>query len=208
LEITNFDELFDDLIKNEVVNNIILDDHIPYWTELWPSAKGLAQFLFENKSNLSNKTILELGSGLGLPSLVSAISGAKKVTATDLIDDAIYHVTLNALANEINNNIIDTKVLDWTKVSPEDLIAYDLIIAADIVYEKRFVHHFIDLVQKLIQNKKETTVILAEPGRDVAADILNTIAKIPCVTLTTTQLDVDSKGTIFGINITEMLFKF
>ena len=101
MEITNFDELFDELIKDEEANNLSLDDYIPYWTELWPSAKGLAQHLYSNKNFLSDKTILELGCGLGLPSLVSAVSGAKKVTATDLIYDALYHVTLNASANGI-----------------------------------------------------------------------------------------------------------
>lgn len=195
------------MIKNEEINNISLDDYIPYWTELWPSAKGLAQYLYTNKNIVSGKNILELGCGLGLPSLVCAISGAKKVTPTDLIDDALYHVTLNAFANEIPSKNIETKVLDWTKAKPEDFRGCNLIIAADIVYEKRFVHHFIDFTQKIIQNKEKITIILAEPGRDVASDLLKTIAKIPEVTLTNTKLNIESKGTLFGINISEMVFR-
>ena len=208
MEITNFDELFDELIKDEEVNNLSLDDYIPYWTELWPSAKGLAQYLYANKNIITDKTIVELGCGLGLPSLVCAISGAKKVTATDLIEDALYHVALNAGANEVSDKVLNTKVLDWTKARPEDFRGCNLIIAADIVYEKRFVNHFVDFTQKILQNRSEITIILAEPGRDVASDLLNSIAKIPEVTLTTTVLNVDSKGTSFGVNITEMAFKF
>ena len=191
-------------MQQEEAQQIILDDYIPYWTELWPSAKGLAQYLFDNKHLAAGKNILELGCGLGLPSLLSAKWGAQKVTATDLIDAALDHVLQNARMNEINMDNFETRVLDWTKVLPDSMMDYDLILAADIVYEKRFVNHFVDLIRKLILNAKPITLLLAEPGRDVASDLIKTLSGFPYVELNKTTIQVESKGTIFGVNVNEV----
>jgi len=40
------------------------DDQIPYWAELWPAARGLAQYIWE-RIDFQGATVLELGAGLG-----------------------------------------------------------------------------------------------------------------------------------------------
>lgn len=51
----------------------------------WPSSPILAWFLWENRIELPNKHILELGAGTALPSIVAAKCGAR-VTITGLIN--------------------------------------------------------------------------------------------------------------------------
>ena len=58
---------------------------MPYWAELWPSGVGLAEAL---PDDLVGLTVVELGCGLGVPSLVAAARGAR-VTAVDWAADAI-----------------------------------------------------------------------------------------------------------------------
>ncbi len=56
------------------------DEFLPYWAELWPSAHALTEVLCARE--LHGVRVLELGCGLGLPSLAAAALGAQ-VTATD-----------------------------------------------------------------------------------------------------------------------------
>src|SRR5688572_33367426 len=48
----------------------------PYTTlfrsQVWPSAIALSEFIVSNQQLVHNKNILELGAGLGLPSLVAS----------------------------------------------------------------------------------------------------------------------------------------
>src|SRR3954470_24110748 len=53
---------------------------VPYWSVLWRSGVALARELAE--AELSGRRVVELGCGLGLPSLVAARAGAD-VLGTD-----------------------------------------------------------------------------------------------------------------------------
>src|SRR5205085_7908035 len=50
------------------------DEFLPYWAELWPSALELAAVV--EARELRGMRVLELGCGLGVPSLVAARAGA------------------------------------------------------------------------------------------------------------------------------------
>ena len=43
----------------------------------------MANFIENNKNLLENKTLLEVGAGCGVPSLVACINGAKRIVVTD-----------------------------------------------------------------------------------------------------------------------------
>ena len=73
------DELIDESAFDE-------DEFLPYWAELWPSGIALARAVAALE--LAGARVLELGAGLGLPSLAAALGGAE-VLATDWADDAV-----------------------------------------------------------------------------------------------------------------------
>ena len=56
------------------------DERLPYWADLWPSGIVLARHLAG--LDLTGLRIVEMGAGLGLPSIVAA-SGGADVLATD-----------------------------------------------------------------------------------------------------------------------------
>src|SRR3954451_24843078 len=62
------------------------EEYLPYWAELWPSALGLAEAV--GAADVAGRRVLELGCGLGVPSLVAALAGAEFL-ATDWSPEAV-----------------------------------------------------------------------------------------------------------------------
>ena len=103
------------------------DEFLPYWAELWPAASALAGALPER---LDGIRVVELGCGLGVPSLVAARRGAD-VVATDWAADAVALLERNAARNGV---VLRAAVWDWREPSAE---RFDLALAADVLYEQR-----------------------------------------------------------------------
>ena len=61
------------------------DERLPYWADLWPSARILAEELAVMR--LRGQRVLELGCGLGVVA-IGAVLGGAEVTATDYYEDA------------------------------------------------------------------------------------------------------------------------
>src|SRR6476661_8645367 len=74
------------------------DEFLPYWAELWPSALALADVVASR--DVRGLDVLELGCGLGVPSLVAARGGAR-VLATDWAEDALALLRANAARNGV-----------------------------------------------------------------------------------------------------------
>jgi predicted nicotinamide N-methyase len=137
------------------------DERIPYWADVWESAIVLAEDLAAMDG--AGKTLLELGCGLGLPSLVAARAGFT-VTATDYEETALEGVRYNAERNRIGG--LRTLVLDWRNL-PEDLGTFDLVVAADVLYET---HHPAVLAATILRTLAPSGLgLVADPCRAKAA---------------------------------------
>ena len=90
------------------------DEFLPYWAELWPSGLALARTV--GGLDLDGVRVLELGAGLGLPSLAAAVRGAD-VLATDWAEDAVELLRRNAGRNGI---ALRAEVVRWD--GPEPLL--------------------------------------------------------------------------------------
>src|SRR5215217_6466938 len=69
------------------------DEFMPYWAELWPSSRALARRV--GTRALRGARVLELGCGLGLPSIAAALAGGR-VLATDWSPEAVAFTERNA----------------------------------------------------------------------------------------------------------------
>jgi len=108
--------------------------------------------------------VLELGCGLGLPSLAAALRGAD-VLATDWAEEAIELLRENA---EQNGAALRVARVRWSE--PEPLlrgVPWDLVLGADLLYEERNADQLAALLPRLGHD-----VLLAEPGRPYAKDFL------------------------------------
>jgi predicted nicotinamide N-methyase len=149
----------DQLIDEEAFDD---DEFLPYWAELWPSGVALARAVAE--LDLDGWRVLELGAGLGLPSLSAALCGAK-VLATDWADDAVELLRLNAGRNRVE---LRAERVRWD--DPGLLIEqspWELVLGADLLYERRNVDQLLELLPRL-----GADVLLADPGRPFAQGFL------------------------------------
>jgi predicted nicotinamide N-methyase len=132
------------------------DEFLPYWAELWPAARALAEAL----PDVEGLRVVELGCGLGLVSLVAAAKGAD-VTATDWSGDAIELLRENAARNGLE---LRAEVRDWRQPWPD---RFDLALAADVLYERRNVE---PVLARLRELAPEALVALA--GRPYEQEFL------------------------------------
>ena len=137
------------------------DERIPYWADVWESAIVLAEEIAG--MDAGGRTFLELGCGLGLPSLVARRVGFR-ATATDYEETALEGVRYAAARNGIAD--LATRVVDW-RCPPEDLGTFDLVVAADVLYES---HHPAALAATIQRTLAPAgTALVADPCRAKAA---------------------------------------
>lgn len=146
-----------------------IDERLPYWADLWPSGRVLADALAERP--LEGRSVLELGCGLGLPAIAAHLAGAR-VLATDWYEVALEYARRNA-ERLSPGSPLDTMLVDWT-APPPDLTArapFDLVVGADILYEPRHGALLAGLLPRLVDPGGE--VLIADPRRPDAADLLD-----------------------------------
>lgn len=147
--------------------------HFPYWSQVWPAAKALAQFLVHHPEYTAGKRVLEIGAGLGLPSIVAA-RNASFVLCTDYASDAVAIAGQSAQHHSLQN--FQAAVLDWNHL-PGDLEA-GVLLLSDINYEpgalasvKTLIHQF---------TGSSATVILSTPQRLMAKEFISSLFEL-CV---------------------------
>ena len=135
------------------------EEFLPYWAELWPSGVALARVV--RRRDVRGLRVLELGCGLGVPSIVAALGGAQ-VLATDWSPDGLEVAAANAARNRAD---LETALVSWS--GAETLVRaapWDLVLGADLLYEQRNVDQLLALLPRL-----GGEILLAEPGRPPAA---------------------------------------
>jgi predicted nicotinamide N-methyase len=148
----------EELISEEAFER---EEFLPYWAELWPSAIALSRIAAARE--LTGVRVIELGCGLGLPSVVAARRGAE-VLATDWSEEALGVAALNA---ERNGARLETARLAWGDDLPVGG-RWDLVLGADLLYERRNVEQLLALLPRL-----GPEVLLADPGRPALAAFLD-----------------------------------
>jgi predicted nicotinamide N-methyase len=138
------------------------DEFMPYWAELWASGRALAESVVG--CALRGATVIELGCGLALPSFAAAIAGGR-VLATDWSPTAVDLVRDNA---DRNGATLEAAVVSWTDPAPLlERAPFQLVLAADVLYERRSVPLLADLLPRL-----GGEVLLADPGRPPLEEFL------------------------------------
>lgn len=145
------------------------EEFLPYWAELWASALALAHDVA--RRSLRGARVLELGCGLGLPSIAAALAGGR-VLATDWSSEAIDATADNARRNGVE---VETAVVAWKH--PDMLVErgpWRWVLASDVLYERRNVDLLLDLLPQLVDATGE--VLIADPQRAPAERFLERAA--------------------------------
>jgi predicted nicotinamide N-methyase len=137
---------------------------VPYWARPWPAGLALAR----QPAPPAGARVLELGCGLGAPSIAAAVAGAR-VTATDGASDAVAFAAHGLALNEAEATVAQA---DWAS-DGEALVAggpWDVVLAADVFYTQANVQTALRLFPRLLAPGGELR--LADPGRSGTRDFL------------------------------------
>jgi predicted nicotinamide N-methyase len=144
---------------------LLPDDVIPYYGAVWPAAAVLAREVAIGLAASPGTgsvplRVLELGAGLGLPSLVAASAGCE-VIAVDANPDALALLTRNAARNGLR---IETICSDWRSLRLSgELSPFDLILASDVLYESYHATALAGLASQML--KTSGRMLLTDPCR-------------------------------------------
>ena len=162
----DYDRLIDDAAADP-------EQNLPYWAELWPSGVALAAKIARKPAIVQGRRVLELGCGLGVTAIAALRAGAD-LLVTDYSPEALALCSLNAL--EQAGAQPRTLRVNWRDPGPrlhDSGDGFPVVLAADVLYERRDVDPLLALVEQVVAPDGE--LWLAEPGRPPAARFLESI---------------------------------
>lgn len=127
-------------LRLEVAVNEVVSEELQSF--VWPCGLLMSCYIMHNKDAFKDKLILEIGAGVGLPSLVAGKLGASKCIITDRAEE-------EKVITNIKNNITDNELdkvcfafpVNWGHNIVEDLVEVtkeahkiDYLIGSDVFY--------------------------------------------------------------------------
>jgi predicted nicotinamide N-methyase len=140
------------------------DERLPYWADVWPSARVLASHLMQEGGD--GRRLLELGCGSGLVAAAAARAGFV-VTASDYYAEALDFTRANV--RRAAGIDCETRLVDW-RAMPEDLGRFDRVVASDVLYERPYAA----LVARALVHTlaRGGVAYVTDPGRLAAPDFV------------------------------------
>ncbi|TDW21155.1 putative nicotinamide N-methyase [Rhizobium azibense] len=129
----------------------------PYWAYHWAGGAVLARHILFQPQTVSDRHVLDLGSGSGLVAIAAANAGAAHVTAIDIDIHAIAAIDLNAATNGTKIETLQADILD---ASPP---ACDVILAGDVFYDARLASRVLPFLARCRAGGID--VLIGDPGR-------------------------------------------
>lgn len=152
---------------------------------LWRAGDFLSNYMFQNRDRFVGKSIIELGSGLGLVGILATHLTDKKVVITDGDDDTIELLHSNCRLNDVDNRVQCRKLL-WGVDLDQIEEKFDIVLGADIIYEQEYVVPLFETAKYLLKpgrcsegkrEKAASEFLLAYTKRNVSIDYVLETAK-------------------------------
>lgn len=125
--------------------------------QVWPVGRLLAEVM--DTADMKDRRILELGCGIGLPSLVLQRRGAQ-VVASDIHPLAEPFLAYNSALNGLPS--VHFRQLDWEEPLPS-LGDFDKIIGSDLLYERGHPALVAGVIERHARPQAE--VVITDAGR-------------------------------------------
>lgn len=144
------------------------DERLPYWADVWPSARVLAERVMTLRG--AGRSLLELGCGAGLVATAAMLAGFR-VCATDYYEEALLFTELNVRQNAGEG--LETRLVDWRRM-PTNLGRFDVVVGSDVLYERPYGELVARAIDVTLAARGEA--LIADPGRIAAADFMRDAA--------------------------------
>lgn len=138
----------------------------------WEGALHLATYLLAHPSLVAGKTVLELGAGTGFLSILCRkFLDAASVTATDGEDKVVEGMRENLRLNGVSDDGVVARRLWWGTelegdwIDGRDAAAVDIVIGADIIYQKKGAQALVKALRALLDLYPRAKIILSNARR-------------------------------------------
>lgn len=164
----------------------------------WPCAPVLAWFLFEKRSTLISKRILEIGSGTSLPGIVAAKCGANVILSDcATLPKTLTHIQRCCLLNNLKpGEDISVIGLTWGLLlnNVYNLGPLDLIIGSDIFYDPSVFENILVTVSFLLEQNPEAKFIFTYQERSSDWSLESLLRKwdLSCAIINTNRIGKQS----------------
>lgn len=176
----------DRLIDHPVLGaSSAVDEYMPYWADLWPAARLLAQAILTEPWS-GPLHALEIGCGLGLPG-IAALARGLRVTFSDYDSTSLRFAAANARLNGFEN--FDVLELDWR--NPPEGLQVPVLLAADVAYDVQVFPPLAALIRRVLA---PNGVCLLADGDRAHAHVLRDAFTNERLTFTQDRMRVESPG--------------
>jgi len=179
------------LLIKETYKNNGEDPASLYWAKVWPAAIGLCNFLQDHFSYITNKNILELAAGPGLPGIFCA-AFARQVCISDIEPQAVELARFSATHHQLKN--VSCRTIDWNDLSGVPLP--EILLLSDINYAPSQFEQLLSVMHYFLNN--ECTIILSTPQRLMAKDFINQLLPF-CKEQAETEVEKEGQKTIISV---------
>jgi predicted nicotinamide N-methyase len=128
----------------------------PYWAWPWAGGQALARFVLDHRGLVRDRVVVDVGCGGGVVAIAAALAGARQVTAIDIEPFAIEATTLNASANGVPVDAIETDPIGTVD-------GWEVVLVGDLWYEQTLAERMAPWLRGLAA--RGATVITGDLGR-------------------------------------------
>ncbi|XP_041812724.1 protein-lysine N-methyltransferase EEF2KMT isoform X2 [Chelmon rostratus] len=122
----------------------------------WEAALYLAEWALDHRQTFTGRTVLELGSGVGLTGITICRScRPNRFVFSDCHRGVLQKLRTNVQLNGLTDRTspaVSVEEVDWTAATEEQLkrIGADTVIAADVVYDPDIVGSLVQLLSRIL----------------------------------------------------------
>uniref|UniRef100_A0A0V0I7Y8 Putative ovule protein n=1 Tax=Solanum chacoense TaxID=4108 RepID=A0A0V0I7Y8_SOLCH len=131
---------------------------------IWPSGLFLSEFILSFPEVFSDKSCLEVGSGVGLVGICLAQTNCSKVILTDgdlsTLANMKLNLELNQLATDMlghtqKSNTLQCLYLPWESAAENELREFmpDIVLGADVIYDPLCLPHLVRVLTILLKRE-------------------------------------------------------
>lgn len=171
----------------------------PYWSQVWPAALGLCQFLEENTGYIENKAVLELAAGLALPSFLAA-HYSRSVHCSDYLPEAVALQQRSIEHNQLGN--MSCSVLDWNYIPAT--VKADVLLLSDVNYDPWVFDKVYETIDRFLN--EGSLIILSTPQRLMAKSFIERLLPF-CIRQEELMTNKNGKTVAITVMVLERLKK-
>ena len=144
---------------------------------VWPSSFALAKLIAHCPVIVDNKRVLELGCGLGLPSVAALLHANPAHVALSDRDNRVLSLAYKS-STQLNRAraSVSRSTIEWTDETSWLQQEFDLLIGSDLLYERHSVPNLVRVLKNYLRDDHGDQVVgkrallvdpVSRPNRDV-----------------------------------------